>query len=441
MAIRCVQVHAMRLDAPNPVEMERRGSLKARLTELGYDPVWEREVDEGRLGNWSYLLVGKLECLPEATLLKHRLRADGCEGAYERMFRNVERTEFQTAIRTPHGKQYVPTAGEALVSNSAEAFTLEPESQRLIEKLKSFAKDELDTAERHLAELPPSAARSRLELHVCQNRMHILRAHTGLPFAALEDKEYVAKVEREILTPLGRIARGEVATSREDAIEASFTIGLIYQEYLANRLRAFDCYTQILEAYGDDMDVRARAMVLRAASLLELARSESAYYNEVRRACAQILHTIPKEYERAHAVADLIYWESHRFEGNWELAAEHLLTFRDRYPNRIREITAAHVCAANALRFQGKLDEAMEALSRNLDYEVDADELFYWAGNPVSMQYSSLKELLFLASDLDLPEEEKAAIRGAKTDMRVPFAPKPFASRRFSIRTQEATEQ
>jgi hypothetical protein len=411
-AIRATQVDAYRVDVDESGNgRANRAVIEQQLAALGYSPVWEKVVDEGEKGTWSYLLVGKHENLPDTTLTKIALRNDGFSDAYERAFPNTEGEEFETTVTRNRERRLV---GRGL-SFAAMREDLTQEESEVIAGLEKGDLERVDLAraKSHLARRPDrDAVGSRIARLANQADIAMLsRDGVRFPITRASHPDVYAGIEETQIRELTRISMGAVPATKRDRIEAAFSVAQLYQEYLKNSLRAYDFYNEILDEYRDDEAVQVRASVLKAAVLLELARSDAAYFNEVKRACEKVLHRFPDEYVNAKAVADLMRSEAHFFDGDFEKAENLLGTFRERYPDSPREIITANYFAAYAAVGLKKKEAAVDYLARNLSVEVPADEAMRWVGVPVDMQSHSILRMSQYMTELGIDRQEADALQ------------------------------
>jgi len=395
-AVRAVSVHAYELrNESNEIEAQKRKQIKEDLSVRGYSPVWEKVVDEGKLGVWSYLLVGKHENLPDTKITKIWLRKDGYPDAYEMAFRNTEKTEFVTNVKIPRARRLVESGSnknQLSISNIPEKYL------SLATSLKAQDVTVLDKAREMISAMDENdPLRAHLILLCCQTEMVDHTYFTQFPIYKKTDEVLYSNIEQKQIASLTSIANGTLMATRRDQAEAAFTVAQIYHEYAINKLRAYDFINEILAEYTDDESIQIRANVMKAALLLELARSDTAYFNEVRRQCSIILNNFPDGYTNAKSVADLMYWESYLFEGKPEIGMEKLATFAKRYPNCPREIIAANYQAALCAERLEKYDLALEYLLRNFEINIPENKMMRWAGSEMNISAISNQRLLSVA--------------------------------------------
>src|SRR5690606_15241575 len=128
-------------------------------------------------------------------------------------------------------------------------------------------------------------------------------------------------------------------------------------------------------------------------------QSQVGYFNEVRRVSEQIRETVPKDFERAQAVADLLWCESFMYEADmqthnlpekpasltpeqralYEQALREFAGFEERHPNRPREISMANHMQGFLAAELGRWEEAVSHFERNMKLDTsDPREGFYW---------------------------------------------------------------
>jgi tetratricopeptide (TPR) repeat protein len=177
------------------------------------------------------------------------------------------------------------------------------------------------------------------------------------------------------------VARGEVAANADDQMRARLCAADSWHYYYFNPVRARKAYAEILAAHGSDIKIKSRCMVETLACLLESARSEAATYDEVRRYTAQIHLDVPSEYEKTHAVADLIAGESLFYEGKYDEAVTVLEGVRADYPNRIRERSMASMFLGEIYFRSKKWDLCQHYYNDVIAADFsDPEENFYWEG-------------------------------------------------------------
>lgn len=139
-----------------------------------------------------------------------------------------------------------------------------------------------------------------------------------------------------------KVAKGEVAATLEDRREAQLLAADSVHYFYFKPIRGHHAYQEIIDQWGSDPAVKARCMVEIAACLLELARSEAATFDEVRRYCVKVRREVAPEFARAHAVADLIYCESLMYAGREEAALLITSTSCGFRPTACRSIRSPH---------------------------------------------------------------------------------------------------
>ncbi|MBX3729650.1 MAG: SPOR domain-containing protein, partial [Candidatus Sumerlaeia bacterium] len=358
---------------------EQAADVVARLEGLGFGPVWTHRDENSK---WIRVLVGRCERLPDAVLLKHELRAHGFADAYERAFRHLVEGDFETQAWGPGDSLFRLEARPGEKGTIKQSGREEWQPEIAVETFELFRTldGRSDPASFEAAE---SLATVLDDADPLKGWM-LVRANR-------------AKVQRDLraapsIEAFHAVARGDVAAPPEFRLEACWLAADSWHYYYFKPLQAYRAYKEILEHYGDDPGVAARARVEIAACLLELARSEASYFNEVRRACEQIFAHVPREYTRAHAVADLMYGESWYHEGKKEQAIEHLREFVTRHPGRLREQSMAMWMAAKAAGELGLYEEACELLDPLFTVSLEqSDERFYWQGRPWRLQENTAK--------------------------------------------------
>lgn len=363
---------------------EQAADVVARLEGLGFGPVWTHRDENSK---WIRVLVGRCERLPDAVLLKHELRAHGFADAYERAFRHLVEGDFETQAWGPGDSLFRlearPTGEKATIKQSGREEwqpEIAVETFELFRTLDGRSDPASFEAAESLATVLDDADPLKGWMLVRANRAKVQRDLRAAPS----------------IEAFHAVARGDVAAPPEFRLEACWLAADSWHYYYFKPLQAYRAYKEILEHYGDDPGVAARARVEIAACLLELARSEASYFNEVRRACEQIFVHVPREYTRAHAVADLMYGESWYHEGKKELAIEHLRDFVKRHPGRLREQSFAIWMAAHAASELDRFQEAGDLLEPLFALDLrDVRERFYWQGEMWELQEGAARVMAY----------------------------------------------
>ncbi len=363
-------------------------TLERRLEAAGFGPIW-RSNDE----DYVRIYVGRLDRYPDTHLLKNDLRDAGFRDAFEKAFPNTSGAEFSGQFRTPQPRLLFrdPTSQKPFYS---PASLLPPEQD-----------PELADLARALRTGDPgsfTAARSKL------NRLEDRDPLKGWLMVQLSRGLVLRDFSAEEAFPmLLEVARGEVAATAEDQLEARWLAADSFHYFETNSLKAYEAYNEILREHGSDEGVRARAMTEIAACLLELAQSEKSYYNEVRRAARQLMESVSPEYERAHAVADLLYCESWLYEEDLEQALSEFAGFETRHPNRLREIAMANQMRGWMLAELERWEEAVPWFERNLEIDLPPEESFYWKGERWNLKRLASKWLMHYAGRFEDRERQK----------------------------------
>jgi len=387
-------------------------ALKIRLSDEGFGPVWQ-DGDGGRIR----VFAGRMERLTDAYLLKLHLHDRGFSDAFEKAFPNTAKSEFGSQFTTPMPRLLFadPASGKPFFSPaSIVPFEENEELTAVASALKGGENVEAFYAVEDLIdELPDKDPLKGW-------------AMVRLGRAMVQNSKRAENAQALFL----RVARGEVAATAEDQMQARWLAADSWHYFLGDRTTAYRAYNEILAEYGrQDDGVRARAMVEVAACLLELAQAQKSYYNEVRRASRQILETVPRQYERAHAVADLLYCESWLFNGDKERALEDFQGFETRHPNRPREIAMANQMQGWMLAELGRWEEAVPYFERNLAMEFPPEERFYWKGEPWNLKRLSSKWLMHYAGKFEDAARQKQYaeyVDSAKFDEGVGALPTGF---------------
>jgi hypothetical protein len=351
--------------------------VRQQLTANGFGPVVEEAA-----GGGTRILVGSCERSVDAILLRQDLAAAGF--APERVFtqRLPEPASFTTELRAP------------------KTHTVRPEPAKFVNSSAFYPDSRTDTSELFASlqlGVDDVATTKGLEL-----RARLQDSDPAKGWLLKESAREIVKSGGKAAPVIGdllAVAKGDVAASPEDRLEAQFMAADAIHYYYFKPLRAYRAYQEILESYPGDEAVKARCTVEIAACLLELARSEAGYYQEVRRYCVQLRHAVSPEFVKAHAVADLIYSEALMYEGLKQQALEELEGFADRHPGCTREISQANLTEGLLLAQMGEWAPAKRAFERNLWLDfTDPEQNFYWAGERWNMRKRSADYISFYAN-------------------------------------------
>jgi hypothetical protein len=414
-AMRAVQVEALPPDL-EPEEREARiGQKSQELSDAGFGPVWSRKDVRGDGREWDVILVGKLERLPDTILLKADLRRAGFEGAFERAFPNTEGIEFQSEVTTPRARLFPPVRGlggealRTLIDAEQSPSDNAQRRKRLLNELGGYSLHQRAGAIANRLESVASgdpivstlrAEQSRTMLNSLWER-EVGRTNVAL---TLERFPQLAEIVNMATDP--RYA--ESPAFEEDLIELRFMAADIVHECEGNFLRAYQMYSEILADHGDDPGVEARCRVEIAACLLELARSEAAFFNEVTRYCRQSLELIDGEYAHARGTLALLDAETHYFQEDYPSA---IAAFTEALDSKLvatpREAALAHwMRALSHLKVQAReaaSNDLLELLALGYTYE----SAIYWRGQDQAIQRQAASLLRSIAEN---EEESELAI-------------------------------
>jgi hypothetical protein len=358
--------------------LEESQECIARLIALGCSPVWTVEED-----GYTKVLVGKCERLIDAIILKNSLRGNGFPDSFTRSFKNHDGIEFKTIYSIPD-----PTL-------------LKLERQNLESIITKKVAERQDLSQFYAASILHNDADVINEGIILLGTLNNNDPARG--FVLKETARSLVRRDKKALPSIPlllKVTSGEVASEETDRLESAWMVADCWHYFVPDRIKAYRAYNEILSNYSDIPAVRVRAKVEIVACLLELAQSESAYYNEVRRAALDLLETEPKSFRRAHAVVDLMFAESYMFEGRKEDALASIDGFEERWPGRTREIAFAKELAGQALAKLGRYNEAVEQFESVLAMDFsDPDENYYWGGEQWDIKLRSAVWLRSYASD------------------------------------------
>lgn len=397
-AVRGVQIAAKRVDVSIPEQDQNYQSRMASAQILGVGPLWEVERDEGKLGRWRYLIVGRCERLIDAFIAKKQLRALGFEDAYERAFPDLVEGNFSTEV---HGVTIsypleLPAEGpspSAYRTEFANAVFAEILAARGIasegairEKVASLSEDDPNRGDLQAALLE----------QMYRNRTTLKAAIPGEAWP----KSRVEEVEAGFLD----ILDGRYAISRVWFDQTVWNYSIFMHEIKQDRVETYRLHQALLEKYGSDAGYQARSHVMLVATLLELSNSEISYFNEVRRMAAIALTSIPPEYRKARSVIQLMSAESYFHEGKFERAVAefNLLLASEKLTQRER--IAARYMQAKAYMRLGNSEAALNAVLESLSEVPTVSNSFSWAGELKNTVYISVCQALVLAQRLERQE-------------------------------------
>lgn len=376
------------------VEAEAAGDA---ISDAGFGPVWYRNTEEG-----VSLYVGRMETYTEAFVLMNRM--EDYFPADTVSFPEMKSSFSSSEMISPREPYVLPADQFSAHVASIGSFTatartdLRDFSTACAERNVSAIITSAEAALKNISDQDPAKGHLYLE----SERARVARDKATMPS----------------LPNLLKVARGEVASSEEDRIEARFLVADSYHYYYPNPLRAFFVYKEILETHGDKEAVKARALVEIAACQLELARSELATYEECRRTCKQILSEVPASFRRAHAVADLIYCETFMYEGDKAQSLVEFDGFELRHPGRAREIAMADLYRGTMHGELGQWQECRDYLHSVMTNAPQEDEeSFFWAGEKWDLREKAAKTLKLYAvkfADQEVIEQCNTALSSAE---------------------------
>lgn len=351
-----------------------------RLENLGFGPVWMKEDTD-----FIRVFVGKCETLTDAYILKRSLRRNGFPDAFSKSFPDLAKEEFKTEYFTPEPPLLLPNSKDILQDSE---FNHETRQEAIVfSSLLSQKNDDIIISEgtsliNSLDDQDAMKGWIMIEVSKASVRKN-KNSNTSVPY-------------------LIKISKGIVAANKEDRKEARMLAADSWHYYDFNPIKAYQAYKEILKEYENDEEVRSRALVEVAACTLELARSQKACFDEVRRACKIIMNTVPPEYKRAHAVADLMYCESFLYEGNKEKALELFLGFEERHPERPRETLMAYMMTGYIYGHQGDWNKCRTFYEKVI-YTANNDpkEYFSWKGEPLNLRLRAVKWLQSFANQFN----------------------------------------
>jgi hypothetical protein len=194
------------------------------------------------------------------------------------------------------------------------------------------------------------------------------------------------------------IATGEVKAPPETVVQAQFAVADLTHEYYPNFLRAYRYYRELAQLYKDDPALHARARVMIVATMLSMAQSQAAYYNEVVREAQKLREAVPLEYAQARTVSWIMEAEAHLFDGNAAMCLVVLDRMQSTEPS-IPDRQRALMQALYAITHQelGNLEAAKEACLSALSVRVSKSEELNWAGLPFSLTNGLVRQARYLA--------------------------------------------
>jgi tetratricopeptide (TPR) repeat protein len=334
------------------------------LTTLGYTPVWQRQGEDSR----TQVLVGCCDYMPDAVLLCNSIREKGYSDVWKIY---IPPTEWSESVPSIPGL-VIPDEPLLVPSSTTYPSTFQVVDLSVQPALAAFntaliAGDDTQVIAEGRAVLETldksDAARGRVELELGK--------------AVVREGGKAAPAMDHFLA----VARGEVAANADDQMRARLCAADSWHYYYFKPVKARQAYAEIIAAHGSDVSIKSRCMVETLACLLESARSEAATFDEVRRYTAQIHLDVPAEYEKTHAVADLIAGESLFYEGKYDEAITALEGVRADYPNRIRERSMASMFLGEIYFRLKKWDLCQHYYNDVIAADFsDPEENFYWAG-------------------------------------------------------------
>jgi len=282
---------------------ESAANLVGKIKEIGYAPVWLEEIN-----GLQKVIVGKCEVYAEARALRESLRT--------RKFYDAFVVSFPERAGEVSGNETItPDLPLILASNCAPKINYAssvPESM-------SGLLDLEDTDPAKGAQLVEAGRVLLWRDRATEAAMNCLLA----------------------------VAREQVAAEPEDLKKARWLAAYAMHYYRNDKTKAYLAFGEILKAHGDDMELRSRSMMERAACILELSRSQKASASEVIRACVKIDACVPAEYKQVHALRHLFEAESLCTEKKQAEAVRIFEKVLAQFPDQKRECSFVHIVLAN----------------------------------------------------------------------------------------------
>jgi len=357
---------------------EEANLCKTRLQTLGYGPIWQKNDKD-----LIKVLVGKCETLADSVILRDSLRENGFPDAFTKGIPNDEQKDFTT---------------QAIMPNPPLIFPSQPVKD-------SFPQEKINFSSRQELAALNSALSTKDDSQIITQGMSLLASLSDSDPAKgwVMNKISYSMIRKEKKSPpalpyILKVAKGEAAALEQDRIDARWMAADSWYYFIHDRMKAYQAYSEILKNLGNNPGIKARAMVEKTACLLELARNQHGFFDEVRRACKQIMEQIPPQYQRAHAVADLIYAESYMYAGDKQKALECILGFKQRHPQRLREISMANQITGWLLAELDRWEEAVPYFEENLNIDLsDSNEVFYYGAQTCNVKERSANWLRWYA--------------------------------------------
>jgi hypothetical protein len=346
------------------------------LENLGYGPVWKRDDPD-----YIRVLVGICDNYTDAHILKVSLRENGFPDAFIQSYPDMVTPNLVPAMKLPDPPPFSSPNGKYPNNDDFDPST-HNEIALIIQ-----SKD--------LGEMNTIIQEGSILINTL-NESDPLKGWVMVEVAgALVARD--KKVDMA-LPYLNKVARNETAAGKNDVVRSRFMVADCKHYYDFEPLETYKKYKYIFETHGDNSGVRARAMVEIAACSLELARSQKAYYDEVRRNCCKIFETVPATYKRAHAVADLIYCETYMYEVDYEKGIQAFQGFESRHPGRIREIAMANQLQGFLYGKTNNWGKSIEFYEKNFSLDFsDPKEMFSFRGEPWNLKERACKWLQVFA--------------------------------------------
>jgi len=222
------------------------------------------------------------------------------------------------------------------------------------------------------------------------------------------------------------VADGEVPASKQEICRARIAIAHAWHYGKRRWLTSYHCYGEALALSEPGSQEEAECLLQRAALLMELTNSGLGTMEDARRATEIVMERVPKENERAHAVAELMHAETLFEEKKYEEALVEFFNLQEKWADkRWREVAGAQVyagiCAANL----GRYAEAESFLRPIFSMPLKPEESWYWRGKRRDLEEDAAGWMAIVCTRQGRPEEGAAWGRFAAARRADPSASFP----------------
>lgn len=198
------------------------------------------------------------------------------------------------------------------------------------------------------------------------------------------------------------LAEGRVECTKEHQCEAMMRLGNILAGQ-KKKLEAYQVY-ETWENFTDDPVQKAQALVQQAGIIMEIARTKAedgggGTLEDCREACLKVLDFVsPSEAPRTCATAELMFFETYYYGGDYEKTINLGLDFLYKYADQTRESSMAIQFVGLALNKVDDYEGAVDILMTTFDKDFsERDSSFGTDGKPWDMKQKAANWITYIA--------------------------------------------